>query len=202
LKTVIEQRYDWALATDFSAEGARETFWYRSEEKMEPRLGSIADDEGKQKQMALGVAYAVRKCYDQLCEYLAESAQQSESGGLNQNTARFMVARPKLRGIVRRIQSMNRCVYGDIQANLLDREVLPMHLLRAKLAFFGVGKFDPRSRLWVRNTMFQGAPLLEDIGKTFNDDWFMPLAPEQQQEQKQEQQGNKPSSHQPLQQGA
>jgi hypothetical protein len=25
--------------------------------------------------------------------------------------------------------------------------------------------------------MFQGAPLLEDIGKTFNDDWFMPLAP-------------------------
>ncbi len=52
-----------------------------------------------------------------------------------------------------------------------------------KLAFFGVGKFDPRSRLWVRNTMFQGAPLLEDIGKTFNDDWFMPLAPQQSGEQ-------------------
>jgi hypothetical protein len=89
-----------------------------------------------------------------------------------------MVARPKLRGIVRRIQSMNRCVYGDIQANLLDRDILPMHLLRAKLAFFGVSKFDPKSKLWVRNTMFQGAPLLEDIGKTFNDDWFMPLAPQ------------------------
>ena len=54
-----------------------------------------------------------------------------------------------------------------------------MHLLRAKLAFFGVSKFDPRSRLWVRNTMFQGAPLLEEIGQTFNDDWFMPLAPKQ-----------------------
>jgi hypothetical protein len=25
--------------------------------------------------------------------------------------------------------------------------------------------------------MFQGAPLLEDIGTSFNDDWFMPLAP-------------------------
>ncbi len=171
LKELIESRYDWALAIDFSAEGARETCWYRSEEKMEPRLGSVADAEAKQKQMALGVAYAVRKCYDLLCRYMAEHPQH--------NTARFMVAQPKMRGIVRRIQSMSRCIYGDIQANLLDRDVLPMHLLRCKLAFFGVGKFDPRSRLWVRNTMFQGAPLLEDIGKTFNDDWFMPLAPQQ-----------------------
>lgn len=171
LKSVIETRYDWALKIDFSAEGARETCWYRSEEKMEPRLGSVADVEAKDKQMALGVGYAVRKCYDQLCEYVQEHPEHT--------TARFMVARPKMRGIVRRIQSMNRCVYGDIQANLLDQDILPMHLLRCKLAFFGVSKFDPRSRLWVRNTMFQGAPLLEDIGQTFNDDWFMPLAPKQ-----------------------
>ncbi len=169
LQQVIENRYKWALDYDFSINGAKDTFWYRSEEKMEPRLGDATEEDGKEKQMALGVAYAVRKCYDQLCEYAAENPDHS--------TARFMVARPKLRGIVRRIQSMNRCIYGDIQANLLDREILPMHLLRAKLAFFGVGKFDPRSKLWVRNTMFQGAPLLEDIGHTFNDDWFMPLAP-------------------------
>ena len=171
LKEIIERRYDWALAIDFDAEGARETYWYRSEEKMEPRLGSVADIEGKKKQMALGVGYAVRKCYNQLIDYIAQNPEDT--------TARFMVAHPKLRGIVRRIQGMSRCVYGDIQANLLDKEVLPMHLLRAKLAFFGVSKFDPRSRLWVRNTMFQGAPLLEDIGDTFNDDWFMPLAPKQ-----------------------
>lgn len=171
LKDIIEKRYDWALAIDFDAEGARETYWYRSEEKMEPRLGSVADIEGKKKQMALGVGYAVRKCYNQLIDYIAQNPDDT--------TARFMVSHPKLRGIVRRIQGMNRCVYGDIQANLLDREVLPMHLLRAKLAFFGVSKFDPRSRLWVRNTMFQGAPLLEEIGQAFNDDWFMPLAPKQ-----------------------
>jgi hypothetical protein len=171
LKEVIESRYSWALATDFNADGARETCWYRSEEKMEPRLGNSADEEAKQKQMAMGVGYAVRKCYDQLCTYITAHPDQ--------NTARFMVARPKMRGIVRRIQTMNRCIYGDIQANLLDRKVLPIHLLRCKLAFFGVGKFDPRSRLWVRNTMFQGAPLLEDIGKAFDDDWFMPIAPEQ-----------------------
>lgn len=173
LKDVIEQRYHWALAYDFSADGSKDTFWYRSEEKMEPRLGDAREEAGREKQMALGVAYAVRKCYDQLCEYIHKNPRQT--------TARFMVHRPKLRGIVRRIQSMNRCIYGDIQANLLDRNIVPMHLLRAKLAFFGVGKFDPRSTLWVRNTMFQGAPLLEDIGKTFNDDWFMPVAPQTEQ---------------------
>ena len=172
LKHVIETRYAWALKIDFSENGSRDIFWYRSEDKMEPRLGQAATEKGKDKQMALGVGYAVRKCYDQLCEYIKVYPDHS--------TARFMVTKPKLRGIVRRIQSMNRCVYGDIQANLLDKNVLPMHLLRAKLAFFGVSKFDPRSKLWVRNTMFQGAPLLEDIGTSFNDDWFMPLAPKQE----------------------
>jgi hypothetical protein len=171
LQGVIEQRYGWALDIDFTASGTKETFWYRSEDKMEPRLGNAEKEQGKEKQMALGVGYAVRKCYDQLSVYVNDNPLHT--------TARFMVARPKLRGIVRRIQSMNRCVYGDIQANLLERDVLPMHLLRAKLAFFGVSKFDPRSKLWVRNTMFQGAPLLEDIGRTFNDNWFMPLAPKQ-----------------------
>ncbi|WP_372761376.1 hypothetical protein [Pseudoalteromonas sp.] len=171
LKQLIEQQYDWALAIDFSAAGARETYWYRSEEKMEPRLGSIADVEGKKKAMALAVAFAVSRCHSILCEYMLTQPDHI--------TARFMVAHPKLRGIVRRIQSMSRCKYGDIQANLLDKNVLPIHLLRCKLAFFGVSKFDPRSRLWVRNTMFQGAPLLEDIGKPFNDDWFMPLTPKQ-----------------------
>ncbi|MEL0623520.1 hypothetical protein V6238_10485 [Marinomonas arenicola] len=171
LKKLIERRYRWALEIDFTKEGSKETFWYRSEDKMEPRLGNVEREQGKNKQMALGVGYAVRKCYDQLCQYVNDNPEHT--------TARFMVSVPKVRGIVRRIQSMDRCTYGDIQGNLLDRNVLPMHLLRAKLAFFGVSKFDPRSKLWVRNTMFQGAPLLEDIGSTFSDDWFMPLSPKQ-----------------------
>jgi hypothetical protein len=45
------------------------------------------------------------------------------------------------------------------------------------LSFFGVSKFDPKSRLWVRNTMFQGAPLVDDIGTDFADDWYFPVMP-------------------------
>ncbi|HBX56651.1 hypothetical protein [Pseudomonas sp. UBA2684] len=169
LRTLIEQHYAWALAIDFDAEGATETFWYRSEEKQEPRLGNCNLEGGRDKQMPLGIGYLAQQCHRQLCAYLDEHPQHC--------TASFLLRHPELRGIVRRMQSMAKTHYGEIQANLLDRDVLPMHLLRCKLAFFGVSKFDPRSRLWVRNTMFQGAPLFEDIGQPFEDDWFLPLAP-------------------------
>ncbi len=169
LLNLIEQHYAWALAIDFAAEGATETFWYRSEEKQEPRLGNCNLENGRDKQMPLGIGYLAQQCHRQLAAYLAEHPEHC--------TASFLLRHPEQRGIVRRMQSMAKTHYGEIQANLLDREVLPMHLLRCKLAFFGVSKFDPRSRLWVRNTMFQGAPLLEDIGQPFEDDWFLPLAP-------------------------
>ena len=73
------------------------------------------------------------------------------------------------------MQTLARSVYGEIQANLLDADVLPMHLLRCKLAFMGVTKFDPRSKLWVRNTMFQGAPLADELNPHCPDDWSFPV---------------------------
>ena len=47
-------------------------------------------------------------------------------------------------------------------------------MLRFKLAMFGAGKFDPKSDLWTRITLFQGAPL---INERTNQDWgFATLA--------------------------
>ena len=93
------------------------------------------------------------------------------------NVAEFVFAYPEHRQIIRRIQTMAKTKYGEIQANLLDKDVLPIHLLRCKLSFFGVGKFDPKSALWVRNTMFQGAPIVQELDQPFNDDWYFPVAP-------------------------
>lgn len=170
LQSLIDSRYRWVYRYDFDAPGARDTFWYRSEEKMEPRLGYINEQDGQDKQMPLGIAYAVYQCSKALKAYVDKHPEAT--------TASFLMEQPEHRGTVRRIQTMGRCEYGEIQANLLDREILPMHLLRAKLAFFGVGKFDPRSKLWVRNTMFQGAPLLDELNLPNYDDWFLPTAPE------------------------
>ena len=167
LKVLIEDAYDWALHYDFRNDSARGVFWYRSEEKMEPRLGRRNEEAGEDREMLIGVAYAVRRCHDDIGH-----------AGPTDTVGEFVVAHPQHRLIVRRIQTMARTAYGDIRANLLDREVLPIQLLRCKLSFFGVSKFDPRSKLWVRNTMFQGAPTASDIGQDFDDDWCFPIMPQ------------------------
>ncbi|NIV18221.1 MAG: hypothetical protein GWN47_07350 [Woeseiaceae bacterium] len=169
-KALIETHYAWALAIDFSERRSRDVFWYRSMEKSEPRLGRRGKDPGEDKAMPLAVAYDVRQCYDRICDAIA-------SGGCR-SVAEFAIRYPELRSTLRRVQSLTQSAYGDIRANLLDTEVLPINLLRCKLSFFGVSKFDPKSRLWVRNTMFQGAPLADDIGTAFADDWFFPVMPE------------------------
>ena len=167
IRTLIESRYDWALKVDFDAPDSREIFWYRSSEKSEPRLGHCGVDTGEDKAMKMDIAYQVRKCYDQICACLEEESCET--------AAQFAIKYPDARSILRRIQTLSRSAYGDIHANLTDADVLPIHLLRCKLSFFGVSKFDPKSRLWVRNTMFQGAPLISDIGKPFADDWYFPV---------------------------
>jgi hypothetical protein len=47
----------------------------------------------------------------------------------------------------------------------------PIDMLRCKLSFFGCTRFDPRSDLWLRITMFQGAPFPSDPGP-WPDDWI------------------------------
>ena len=169
LVRLIEDKYDWALAINFAEEESQGVFWYRSEEKMEPRLGQVHIDLGMDKQMPLAVGRRVRDCYDQLVKY------DNDSPG--QDVAHFILINPTYSGIVVRIQTMGQCRYGDIRENLIHKDVLPIQLLRCKLSFFGVSKFDPRSRLWVRNTMFQGAPLISDFGRGDGDDWQFPIKP-------------------------
>ena len=172
LKQIIEKKYQWALQYDFKSKDANAVFWYRSEEKMEPRLGDRDIDQGAEKEILLGIARAVEQCHSTLKKLPPEM-------NIN-NVAEFTFAYPEHRHIIRRIQTMAKTKYGEIQANLIDKDVLPIHLLRCKLSFFGVGKFDPKSRLWVRNTMFQGAPITSDIGSKYKDDWIFPIMPNNQ----------------------
>jgi hypothetical protein len=54
--------------------------------------------------------------------------------------------------------------YGEIRDNLLDAGMLPIDILRCKLAFFGATRFDPRSDRWVRISLFQGMPFPDEHG--------------------------------------
>ncbi|MGB1756714.1 MAG: hypothetical protein ACPHHQ_07965 [Pseudomonadales bacterium] len=167
---LIKTHYDWALGIDFQQPDHHALFWYRSEEKMEPRLGDRFFEMGAEKEMPMLIAYAVRECCDLMDSFVAEFPDSL--------VVDFLMQHPNQLGIVRRIQGLSKLHYGDIRGNLSDKNLQPMHLLRAKLSFFGVGKFDPKSRLWVRNTMFQGAPLVDDINAGCAEDrWYFPVAP-------------------------
>jgi hypothetical protein len=41
----------------------------------------------------------------------------------------------------------------------------------------GAERYDPQSNRWVRVTFMQGAPLVEEIGQDFKDDWIFPAIP-------------------------
>ena len=173
LADAVQESYDWVFDYDFSDAKQSETFWYYSQGKIEPRLGKIGTDAGAELQMFVGIAKAVQECHTALLALLADDADAT--------VADFLLLYPNQQAIVARIATMSQTHYGEIRANLLDAGVLPMHLLRAKLAFFGVSKFDPKSALWVRNTMFQGAPLVSDLmaadKPAINADWSFPVAP-------------------------
>ncbi|SHE79474.1 hypothetical protein SAMN02745148_01176 [Modicisalibacter ilicicola DSM 19980] len=174
LKQLIDTHYDWALNEDYDAPDACYWFWYRSAEKEEPRLGMRHAEPGQEKEMPLAIAPRVRKAYEALSRFLEEHPRAL--------VVEFLIANPRHKEVVRRIQSMADTPYGEIRANLWHRDMKPMHLLRTKLSFFGASRFDPKSDRWVRITLFQGAPLVEELNAEpvdliDFDDWSFPLEP-------------------------
>lgn len=164
LRQTIERKYGWALKISLSEPSSQHLFWYRSAAKEEPRLGQRYSEPGAELEMRIDIGRAVQQLDAELRAY---------SAGLP--IIRFLLDHPQRRGLIRRVQS--DIGYGEIQANLLDRATLPIHLLRCKLAMFGASKFDPKSDRWVRITLFQGAPLVSDIGRDTTDDWNFPIFP-------------------------
>ena len=65
--------------------------------------------------------------------------------------------------------------YSEIHESLTHKKMKPIDILRFKLSFFGATKFDPKSNLWTRITLFQGAPLPYQIIKKQKIEWFFPI---------------------------
>lgn len=164
ISAMIEEHYDWALAVDFDLPSARHLFWYRSEEKEEPRLGERDVEPGADLEMRLDIAYQIQMFYHELT-----------IGDSNQSMAEFLLQNPHRRFIASRVQAIAAYPYGEIRDNLLSSQCLAIDLLRCKLSFFGAIKFDPRSDRWTRITMFQGAPGFTELNPGNADDWAFPV---------------------------
>lgn len=163
LIAVLESRYQWAINIDFSMPENKYWFWYRSIDKEEPRMGVRGQELGDDRELSLDIARQAHNLYLGLTQANPE-----------QLLSEFILKQPKYRSIARRVWTMGHKKMGDIQMNVLQKDTLPIHLLRCKLSMFGATKFDPRSDRWVRVTLFQGAPLFNEI---HSDEWLFPLLP-------------------------
>ena len=166
LRRIIDAHYGWALATDYSRPEAVQRFWYYSQEKLEPRVGDRHAEPGADLEMPIAIARDVSRLKDRLLHH--DTALK---------VADFLVAAPECRHIVWRVQMAPHCPYGEIRDNLLGAGQRPVDILRFKLAFFGVSKFDPKSDLWTRVNMYQGAPLPHEIADRRETEWVFPTRP-------------------------
>jgi len=169
IRAVLRAVHGDGLELDFSDPAHSARFWYASEEKLEPRLGERYEEDGSEREHPLAT---LRDAAD-LARALAPLSADAPIAG-------FLLRHPEHRHTVRRAQIAETHPYSEIRDNLIAADVLPIDLLRCKLSFFGAIKFDPRSDRWVRITLFQHAPMPDDLATCADvaaaDDWaYAPL---------------------------
>lgn len=152
VRALLAQRYGWALGIEHDTPEGCARFWYVSEEKLEPRLGERAAESGAERELPLDVSRQAVA----LAEALAAWPEDAP-------VARVLLAAPEHRHMLRRVQMAAERPFAEVRDNLIGADVLPIDMLRCKLAFFGATRFDPRSDRWVRISLFQGAPYPVDL---------------------------------------
>ena len=166
MRALVQDHYSWALAIDFTDSRESQYFWYYSEEKIEPRRGARRDEPGVEKEMKIAVAQDVQAFHVALGKTCGDETMTA-----------FLMRTAEHRHVARRVQIGARYSYAEIQDNVISDSCKPIDILRGKLAFFGASKFDPKSDLWTRITMYQGAPLNDELDADDADDWCFPFLP-------------------------
>ena len=152
LRDLLRRDYAWIKRFDFADPVQVARFWYVSEEKLEPRLGNRHHEAGQEREQPLGIARAVN-----------DLALALEAWPDDNPLASFLLRHPEHRHTVRRVFMLRGLPFAEIRDNVLDEGMLPIDILRCKLAFFGATRFDPRSDRWVRISLFQGQRFPDDL---------------------------------------
>ncbi len=125
------------------------------------------DDGGKGS--AVGIGMQVAELHRAVCARVAAAPEEK--------VAHFLLATPGWRDVVERVQSAADLTYAEVRGGLIGNGRRPIDLLRCEQAIFGAGKFDPQSDHSLRVTLFQGAPLIDELGDGGADDWLFSCFP-------------------------
>jgi hypothetical protein len=160
---IIKDKYSWALKIDIKNPDEDFYFWYTSQAKLEPRLGTTQTDHGKEKELPFDIPKQVQNALKILIK-LPDDMTGAEA----------MILHPEIRNFIKRAIINESFPFSEIQNNLVGKKVRPIDLLRCKLSFFGATKYDPKSNLWTRITLFQGAPLPHQLQEENATEWLFP----------------------------
>lgn len=163
IRALIEECFGWALSLDWNARENCARAWYVSEEKLEPRLGERFEEPIAAYEQPLAPARDAAAAYAAMTDWDADTP-----------IGDFLSEHPGHRHTIRRALISASAPYAEIRSNTIAADLLPIDMLRAKLSFFGVTHFDPRSDRWVRVCMYAGAPYPPELQPQNADMWVYP----------------------------
>lgn len=164
IRSLIADRYAWALDLDLTTAESRAYFWYKSEENGENRRGERAVDPGVERETFVDVAGQIQD----LDRILAALPAQMP-------VADFLIGSPEFTGAVSRILLARHMPYSEIRTNILHRDFLPMDGIRFLLSTYGLQHSVPYSTRWVRGVFFQGAALRDADGRLLPESAIFPV---------------------------
>lgn len=164
LLSLVQDRFGWAGR--FAPQGERPFFWYSSEENMEPRRGARGADDGEDYELPVNILGRL----EELVAALKMSAP-------DEIIARFLVRNPDMRFMVAWTFTLADLDYSIARMDLLAADFSPLRIMRFQLATYGMLKFRPRSKTWLRATIFQGAPVPEELSAGLIGDGLLPEIP-------------------------
>jgi hypothetical protein len=166
LRRIVHGDYAWALAAPYRDHPPHH-FWYRTTKApRDVRRGLRGRAEALEAETAMDTVLQVQR--------LSACLEQAAA---NAAVADIVCARPDLRHIVARVQSLAGLPYAELREDWLSSRFSPFRSVRFVLAFFGLEKFEAAMPKSVRGTFMQGAPIAEDVAAGVDGDWPFPVMP-------------------------
>ena len=152
LRAIMQERYGWALRTTSPARAIARASGMCRKKSWSPGWASAPP---------MTAPNASSRCAPPAWRRTLHAAL--DGWPEDATVAAFLLRHPEHRFMARRAQIAARHPYAEVRDNLIAADMLPIDLMRCKLAFFGASHFDPRSDKWVRISLFQGAPYPLDL---------------------------------------